>query len=144
MAQISMATCSMSDNWGFNSAGQSPCEIGSALGGVCTGGSFILPELPPNNQYQGPNSTVQNSCRCSSVYYSLLSACAYCQGRNYIRWSSYKANCDVVYEGSFPQPIPIGLVVPGWAYQDVKTRDTFNASLVTSIGQGDHLIYANM
>ncbi len=46
---------------------------------------FNLQPLLPGYVYLGPTVANANSCRCSSVYYSLLSACAYCQGRNYLR-----------------------------------------------------------
>ena len=46
---------------------------------------FNLEPLPSSDyEYIGPTVDNVNSCRCSSVYYSLLSACAYCQGRNYL------------------------------------------------------------
>jgi hypothetical protein len=62
----------------------------------------------------------------------MLSACANCQGRNYIRWSAYNANCTTVYSQVFAQPIPIGLKVPAWAYQEVDTSDNFNITSAQS------------
>jgi hypothetical protein len=46
---------------------------------------FTLTPLEEGFIYRGPSVANANRCRCSSVYYSMLSACAYCQGRNYIR-----------------------------------------------------------
>ena len=45
---------------------------------------FNLEPLDFGYVYSGPTQANQNSCRCSSVYYSLLSACGFCQGRNYL------------------------------------------------------------
>ena len=50
---------------------------------------FNLSPLDPGYVYLGPSTANANTCRCSSVYYSLLSACAYCQGRNSIGYILY-------------------------------------------------------
>jgi len=39
----------------------------------------------PDVVYSGPYLANQTSCMCNSVTYSLLSACAHCQGRDYIQ-----------------------------------------------------------
>ena len=44
---------------------------------------FDLDPLPSGYVYAGPPTEFANSCRCSSVYYSMLSACGYCQGRSF-------------------------------------------------------------
>ncbi|TFK30081.1 hypothetical protein FA15DRAFT_197163 [Coprinopsis marcescibilis] len=125
-----VAEC-VANHWTINSLGQSPCEVAGLLAQVCTGVRLILPQLPERNEYYGPNSTNQNSCRCSSVLYSLISACAHCQERNYVEWSKYKENCTAAmtpHSGSFPFPLPPGVAVPSWAYQDVEKGDTFDIS----------------
>jgi hypothetical protein len=81
--------------------------------------SYTLDPLEPYYIYIGPTKENQDSCRCSSVYYSLLSGCAHCQGRENLRWillqtislsithypcfssrwSIYSANCTTVYIG---------------------------------------------
>lgn len=86
----------------FTSIDQSPCDVAAELAAVCVGGRafslaipLVLFELTPNIEfdlepldvgyvYLGPTVSNANDCRCSTVYYSLLSACAYCQGRNYL------------------------------------------------------------
>src|SRR5260221_10896261 len=83
-----------------SSIGQSPCDVAAEIASVCTGKrvsfsvcvvrtdlkpAFNLTPLLTGNTYTGPSVDNQNSCRCSSVYYSLLSGCAYCQGRNFRR-----------------------------------------------------------
>jgi len=126
------AECLSGFNWAFNSLGQSPCDIASALANVCVGTGFALQALPPNFVYLGPDQANANSCRCSTVYYSLLSACAVCQDANFITWSQYKPNCTVVYDEVFLDPIPSNVKVPHYAYLDVVTSDTFNISLAKS------------
>ena len=122
----------------FNSLGQSPCVVAAALA-VCNGrrsesgltvcwkwlmiavyAVFKLPALPPDFVYYGPsNYTTEGDvdCICNTVFYSLLSACAYCQGRDWIpyvflwfvrfnhfslqlhfSWSLYLSNCSRAVE----------------------------------------------
>ncbi|KAH9483714.1 hypothetical protein JR316_0003190 [Psilocybe cubensis] len=130
----STAKCLPGFDWSFNSLGQSPCDVAAALGGVCIGTSFQLGALSPGLIYLGPTPAQANSCRCSSVYYSLLSACSVCQDANFLKWSTYKTNCTVVYSQVFAQPIPSGVNVPHYAYLDVETADTFNPSLAQAAG----------
>ena len=49
----------------------------------------VIPSLPPGTSYDGPSADGSNECTCSSVYYSLLSACAICQERPTIRYNFY-------------------------------------------------------
>jgi len=44
-------------------------------------------------------------------------------------WSLWEINCASVSNSSFPMPLPAGLHVPGWAYLDVETSDSFNETL---------------
>lgn len=121
-------------NWSFNSLNQSPCDIAASLAGVCAGATFTLQPLPPGFLYLGPDPANANSCRCSTVYYSLLSACAACQGDSFIKWSTYKTNCTVVYDQVFTNPIPSNVKVPHYAYLDVVSSDTFNITLAENAG----------
>jgi hypothetical protein len=123
------AQCLAGFDWMFSSVNQSPCDVAAELAGVCVGGQFNLQPLSTGYVYLGPSVANANSCRCSSVYYSLLSGCAYCQGRNYIKWSAYNVNCSTVYSQVFIQPIPVGVKVPTWAYQNVDVSDNFNVTL---------------
>lgn len=127
-----MATCTEAQ-WTFNSANQSPCVVGSALAGTCVGGDFTLVDLEEGFVYLGPTAAAATPCRCSSVYYSMLSACATCQGEDFVRWGSYSANCETVYSGVFPRPLPQGLLVPSWAYLNVETEDTFNITTARAL-----------
>ncbi|KAJ3509629.1 hypothetical protein NLJ89_g5122 [Agrocybe chaxingu] len=127
-SNVTAPTCQAGFDWAFSSTGQSPCEIAAELGGVCSGGQFSLLPLDPGFVYLGPNQDNANSCRCSSVYYSLLSACALCQDRSFIRWSAYNSNCTTVYLQVYQQAIPVGVSVPNYAYLDVSEGDIFNAT----------------
>jgi len=103
--------------------------VASSLLAVCNDGSYDVLALPDGTHYSGPTSTGFNPCQCSTVSYSLMSACGLCQNRTIAMWSSWSLNCPTVYVDSFPEPIPSGVSVPGWAYLDVELHDVFNQSL---------------
>lgn len=116
-------------NWTFNSHNQSPCDVASSLLAVCNNGPYPVEGLPDSSHYLGPTLQNANPCQCSTVTYSLMSACGACQGRSYLSWSVWSANCPMVYVGSYLEPIPTGVAVPGWAYLDVEANDNFDQSL---------------
>ncbi|KAJ8699957.1 hypothetical protein PTI98_003030 [Pleurotus ostreatus] len=122
------ATCETGFQWSFNSRNQSPCAITESLGGVCNGGVFTVPPLGEEQVYRGPDPTAANSCRCSMVFYAMVSTCAACQGQSWVTWSSYNANCTNVYVG-FPQGIPAGTAVPNYAYQNFTRTDKFDITI---------------
>ncbi|KIJ94855.1 hypothetical protein K443DRAFT_683430 [Laccaria amethystina LaAM-08-1] len=64
----------------------------------------------------------------------MLSACAICQNRETLRWSTYATNCSTVYVQTFPDPLPAGVRVPHYAYLDVTNVDGFDASLAQADG----------
>jgi hypothetical protein len=97
-------------------------------------GAFTLAPLLPGYVYLGPTQLAANSCRCSTVYYSLLSACAYCQNQTYLDWSIYDQNCTTVYNEVFIDAIPSTIVVPHYAYLDVVTLNTFNVNAAITAG----------
>ncbi|KAF8627623.1 hypothetical protein AX15_004321 [Amanita polypyramis BW_CC] len=109
----------------FNSLGQSPCEVAEILAGSCDPAGFNIPPLPSGQVYFGPTSSQANSCQCSSVFYSLLSACALCQDRQWISWSPYSANCSQVYLTVYNNTISANTGVPHWAYLNVSINGTF-------------------
>ncbi|KAJ3509630.1 hypothetical protein NLJ89_g5123 [Agrocybe chaxingu] len=122
------ASCLPFYNWTFNSHNESPCEVASSLLAVCNGGPYPVDALPDASHYIGPSLDNANPCQCNTVVYSLMSACAACQGRTYLFWSVWSANCVTVYINEFPAPLPSGVFVPGWAYLDIKTLDNFDQS----------------
>ncbi|KAF9262805.1 hypothetical protein L218DRAFT_959949 [Marasmius fiardii PR-910] len=120
--QSSIAKCNPAAgyDWAFNSKNQSPCDVASFLGGACLNGIlFGVPPLNATQIYQGPTLANANQCRCNTVFYSLLSACAGCQGARYLTWTSYSTNCSSSEENA-PVIIPFGTAVPSWAYINVN------------------------
>lgn len=123
--QTSNATCSVAHKWAFNSQQLSPCQVASALLAVCTG-SYHVDLLPVGHHYEGPLREDANPCQCNTVVYSLLAECGLCQNRTISMWMPWETNCATVSINAFPEPIPAGLHVPGWAYLDVKAKDMFD------------------
>ncbi|KAL0959081.1 hypothetical protein HGRIS_014379 [Hohenbuehelia grisea] len=126
----SHAQCDAGFDWMFNSRQQSPCAMAEALGGVCTGGGFTLPPLETDEMYVGPYKSTQTVCRCSSVFYSLASACAACQSESWIKWSAYAyANCSTISVGWFPTNYPPGIPIPHYAFQNVTITDGWDLNI---------------
>ncbi|KAJ7904954.1 hypothetical protein B0H13DRAFT_2334400 [Mycena leptocephala] len=124
------ATCSSSFAWSFNSLRQSPCLIAAYLASVCDDGLFMVPALVDDlGYYHGPSVAQANACACSSVFYSLLSACTECQSGMVTTWKIFTTNCTTVYSQIFPRNIPFGTAVPHWAYQNVTGDEMFNSTL---------------
>ncbi|KAK0186966.1 hypothetical protein F5146DRAFT_758987 [Armillaria mellea] len=130
----SEATCTDSVySWSFNSLNQSPCDIGRALGGVCTS-DFSIQALPSGYHYSGVGQIYTSDCVCNTVYYSLLNVCAACQGGSVSVWSDWDFNCTTTYQ-TYPVNIPDGTAVPHYAYQSLLPNGTFNfASAVVDTG----------
>jgi len=63
---------------------------------------------------------------CSTVSFSLVSACGLCQSGSALPWSTWSTNCSTVYLQQFIGEIPLGTSIPAWAYLDVKSSDIFN------------------
>lgn len=115
-------------DWSFNSAGQNPCAVSIGLAAICSSDVTNLPAVAPGLFYLGPNTTQVTPCRCSSVFYSTLSACAACQGAEFLPWSTFNMNCSTVSVASFPESIPSSLKVPGWAFLNIAPANTFSVS----------------
>ncbi|KZT26502.1 hypothetical protein NEOLEDRAFT_1131999 [Neolentinus lepideus HHB14362 ss-1] len=124
-AQTSDGVCSI-DTWTGNSLGQSPCLVASYLQGVCDGGAYHVPALPAKYSYNGPTQASANDCLCNTVTYNLMSACSACQNGTVIAWSTWNTNCSTIYT-DYPEYIPSGTRVPGWAYLNV-TEDFWNGT----------------
>ncbi|KAJ7581075.1 hypothetical protein C8J56DRAFT_256370 [Mycena floridula] len=116
----SNATCLSSFKWASNACGQNPCLVAAHLQSTCVSGSYSLAALGPNSHYIGPARDQANPCQCSSVVYSLMSACAACQGQNYDSWNEWNVNCQTVYLAVYPKEIPINTSVPQWAYVSLE------------------------
>jgi len=136
VARIYAPDCGTSWGWTFNSLGQNPCTVAAYLMSTCNGGSFTIKSLAPGHHYTGPSDYDDaDSCMCNTVTYSLLSACAACQGEEWIWWPKYTYNCtNVLPASSFPNPVPDGTHVPYWALIDVTVKDTWDALNAYTIG----------
>jgi hypothetical protein len=129
-AQLSDVTCLPVFSWMNNARGQNPCLVAAYLQGACTGGGFSVNQLPVGTYYGGPNLDEVNGCQCSTVTYSMVSACGVCQNRSIEAWSMWNTNCTVNTSiDIYPETIPSGTSVPAWAYLDVVTSDFFNLTL---------------
>jgi len=128
----SAPTCMLASfQWSYNSHHQSPCSIAASLLGVCNGGTYQVQPISPGHLYLGPTLDNANGCQCSTVAYSVLMACAACQNASITAWSVWSTNCAKVFIDSFPEPIPTGISVPGYAYLDVKASDTFDPNIAS-------------
>ncbi|RPD66125.1 hypothetical protein L227DRAFT_597437 [Lentinus tigrinus ALCF2SS1-6] len=140
-AQTTNAPCKNGSdyNWSYNSLGQSPCLIGAYMMGACQpGGSYDVQALPDVSfWYNGPAADQATLCSCSSISYSLLSACGFCQGAGWPEWSLWTQNCpsQLVSNGSYPHPIPKGTRIPLWAFVPIAGfLDEFDAVQGMDIG----------
>jgi hypothetical protein len=57
--------------------------------------AWNLPPLPPGQAYGGPTRDTSNKCECSTVGYSLISACVTCQEEEPLQ-------CDHIVSSQFP------------------------------------------
>ncbi|KAH7929703.1 hypothetical protein BV22DRAFT_1029106 [Leucogyrophana mollusca] len=119
-AQESNVTCMASYSWANNQLHQDPCTVASWLEGVCYSNGWVIPALGTGNVYLGPTATQSQPCECNTVVYSLMSACGACQGASFVSWSEWIVNCTTSGSG-YPEEIPSGTEVPGWAYLDLPT-----------------------
>ncbi|KAN0140940.1 hypothetical protein V8E53_001384 [Lactarius tabidus] len=141
-ADFSGPACTDSSmTWSFNSLQQNPCLVGAYLEAVCydTTDFHFIP-LRPDQGYLGPQSDQAGDlCLCNSVIYSLVSACAACQGAQWFSYNYWVTNCtNVAYPGVFPEPIPKGTRVPKWAYLDSfvdsPTGNSWNLAAAEAVG----------
>ncbi|KAL6305946.1 hypothetical protein BKA93DRAFT_730114, partial [Sparassis latifolia] len=79
-----------------NSLGQSPCLVAAYAFGACQANtSWSVGSLQNlSSTYPGPTESQANRCTCSSVSYSLISACAACQEAQLSPWDTWIANCS--------------------------------------------------
>jgi len=62
---------------------KSPPVVTKSLNGNFLG--LQIGPLPPDHFYSSPTGANATSCRCSSVYYSVIAACGFCQNRNNVK-----------------------------------------------------------
>ncbi|KAG1754639.1 hypothetical protein EDB19DRAFT_1667464 [Suillus lakei] len=139
-AQSSKVTCLSSFGWMNNSLTQDPCVVASYLLSVCVG-SFVMTPLSLGWVYVGP-STAEDSCGCSSVTYSMMSACADYQNCSYVSWSSWSSSCSMTSFREYPMDIPTGTRVPNWAYLNVSS--TFDSVAAQNAGDLPEAVPTNV
>ncbi|KAH9984275.1 hypothetical protein BJV77DRAFT_200144 [Russula vinacea] len=134
VAHISAPDCNLTWAWSFNSLNQDPCKVAATMLGTCNGSTYTMAPLQPGQSYSGPSGVDDsNLCKCSTVGYSLVSACGGCQGQTWITWSEYPSNCKMVLPASrFPNPVPSGIRLPYWSLLNVIHENNwdFNKSYV--------------
>ncbi|KAF8524012.1 hypothetical protein JB92DRAFT_1495761 [Gautieria morchelliformis] len=132
--QTTNATC-ITDFWTYNQEQQSPCLVAAALQSACNGGKWSVPALASDQAYGGPKMGESSPCQCSTVVYSVFSACAACQGALVNPWTDWMTNCSAsdISISRFPLSLPSGFTVPAWAYLNVTASGTWsaNASLIS-------------
>lgn len=117
------ATCLPAFSWMLNSKGQNPCLVAAYLQAACNNGNWHVVALPNGSHYTGPQQDETNACQCSTVTFSLISACGLCQNRKVERWSDWSFNCTAIFPQEFTLNIPANTAVPAWAYLDVQPLD---------------------
>ncbi|KDQ54605.1 hypothetical protein JAAARDRAFT_399571 [Jaapia argillacea MUCL 33604] len=136
--QSTTAQCNRSSPLTQNSLGESPCVVLTSLWQVCTGNATVWGPLPQGDEYDPPKPDLGevNACTCSSVIYVLVSACGWCQNRNYTTWAIWTTNCtSAQVTKGFPASIPSGIAVPHWAYMDVSGfGGSFDPTIALQIG----------
>ncbi|KAI0696729.1 hypothetical protein BC835DRAFT_1414122 [Cytidiella melzeri] len=137
-AQRTEAVCLAGYDWMTNSKGQSPCLVAAFLDSVCNAdpASADIEALTTGQHYVLP-TTAANDCYCNTVAYSLLGACAFCQGDFNLPWSSWKENCTNSFVAQFPRNIPPTTAIPAWAYYDVSVTDRFNLTVAQALASQD-------
>ncbi|KZP19522.1 hypothetical protein FIBSPDRAFT_862666 [Athelia psychrophila] len=127
-------TCLPEYAWMNNGLDQNPCDIATTAQDAC-GGNWNINSFPPPAKaagyyYPGPNDNSRSTCMCSTVLYSLFSACGVCQNGTYTTWTDWISNCSTVALslGTFPEPIPLGTSIPAWAYLSVTENNNFDVS----------------
>jgi len=117
--------CIFEYQWAFNSLKQTPCLVAAQLESLCSG-SVPVNAIPVGTHYLGPTFAAATSCVCSTVTYSVISACGGCQNRTFTSWGNWSVNCPYVEITTFPKPIPPAVEVPSWAYLNVTVSDVFD------------------
>ncbi|KAH9047027.1 hypothetical protein EDB83DRAFT_2553732 [Lactarius deliciosus] len=165
MSQMSAPLCTdtgSSWEWSFNSLGHNPCLVTAYMMSTCYGSSnmlylctshrvltdiaegFVVEPLQFRDYYLPPTQgQVQeaNSCWCSTVIFSLLSACGECQNGLSTLWTEFSQNCPGIIEPStFSHPVPEGTRVPQWALLDITRANIWDATTAQIIGDTPEIL----
>ncbi|KAI0717149.1 hypothetical protein C8Q76DRAFT_726742 [Earliella scabrosa] len=123
----STVTCLSEFDWMNNSKGQNPCLVASWAVVPCFPNGYIVPPLTSQaDRYGGPTPGSKLwECRCNTVHYSLIAACATCQGYpspdGVANFTQYAITCPpTILKGAvYPKDIPPETAIPAWAYVDL-------------------------
>ncbi|KDQ54617.1 hypothetical protein JAAARDRAFT_399868 [Jaapia argillacea MUCL 33604] len=115
-----------------NSLQQTPCKVAAVVWSPCVGSNNIN-NISVGESYASPTP---NGCACSSVFYSLVSACALCQNGTTTTWSAWVKNCTITETtvAGYPYALPSGIAVPHWAYIDPTITDNFDVAAASTMG----------
>ncbi|KAH9965536.1 hypothetical protein BGW80DRAFT_1254938 [Lactifluus volemus] len=110
-----------------NSRQQNPCQVAGYVAAECLdlhGGTPYVTPLDSNHAYSGPGlweAEDSDLCKCNTVIYSLLSACARCQGAQTLTWHGWSSHCTELMGPSIlpPHPLSNDTCIPFWAMLDV-------------------------
>ncbi|KAI9430045.1 hypothetical protein H4582DRAFT_1591734 [Lactarius indigo] len=141
VAQVDAPSCTdfeSSWEWSFNSLDQNPCLVSAHLMATCYGGAFIVGSLlGVGDSYSSPTvKQVQeaNSCWCSTVILSLISACGECQRGLSKSWTQFSQNCTgIIKPSTFLNPVPVGTRVPQWALLDITRTNIWSATAARNV-----------
>ncbi|KAI0717147.1 hypothetical protein C8Q76DRAFT_726739 [Earliella scabrosa] len=123
----SAVTCLSDFDWMKNAKNQDPCLVASWSVEPCRQNSWAILPLTPDGPYQNfymgpvPDSDLVE-CQCNTVHYSIIAACAFCQGytnnQGIVNFSEFLDNCpNSSIRGSvYPMTIPLETDFPAWAY----------------------------
>ncbi|KZV73402.1 hypothetical protein PENSPDRAFT_296670 [Peniophora sp. CONT] len=112
-------------NWTENSLHQDACTMAAYAFSACSNADVHLAAITPTlSTYGGPTDD-SDPCECNTVFYSLISACAGCQGGTWDQYSVYTQNCTSDFpKGQFAPGvvIPVDTAFPAWAYDPIATN----------------------
>ncbi|KAG9016580.1 hypothetical protein FRB90_002948 [Tulasnella sp. 427] len=96
----------------------------------CSGsqGTWDSQPLTSDQYYLSPSTSTANPCLCNAVFYSVVSACAYCQGAVVSTWFQWVPNCSAYQSDTYPVSVVSGSSIPGWATLPVPASGTWDAS----------------
>ncbi|TCD69626.1 hypothetical protein EIP91_006851 [Steccherinum ochraceum] len=140
-AQSTNATCIGGMGWTFNNRTQSPCLVAAYLMGACEAdGEWTVTALKNLTTTYGPLTVDQaDLCTCSSVTYSMVSACAYCQSGPIPVWADWITECPaaVLTNGSYFHVVPSGTSVPSWAFLPISPTGSgsWNAAIAETYSE---------
>ncbi|KAG9044686.1 hypothetical protein FS837_007701 [Tulasnella sp. UAMH 9824] len=96
----------------------------------CSGsqGTWNSQPLDPEQYYLSPTTANANPCLCNAVFYSVVSACAYCQGAVVSTWFQWIPSCGSYQSQTYPVSVVAGSSLPGWATLPVPASGTWDAT----------------